>query len=59
MESKAMTEVREIKDKISKMSDKQLLRAEQEAREWFDKAAAKPVVYVENTSSPQKKTKAV
>ena len=53
MASETMKEIWAIKDELSKMSDKEREKLEKEAREWFDKNSPKPVVYVENTSSPR------
>ena len=55
MESKAMLEIRAIKKELSEMSESEREKVRKESRALFEKMSKKPVIYVENTSSPRKK----
>ena len=59
MASETMKEIWAIKEKRSKMTDEERFKADDEALAWYIKNSKKPVVVVENTSSPRKKVKAV
>ena len=57
MASETMKEIWAIKERCSKMTDAEREIAEKNACAWFEKMSKKPVVYVENTSSPRKNAK--
>ena len=57
MESKSILEMRAIKKELSDMTDKERMKTRKESRALFEKMSAKPVVYVENTSSARKMAK--